>query len=175
MGVRPPLGGHVLQRASVDDGLKPYVSAQRGSNKHQSSSPQLAGGARKRATRFLCVRNVMRGAHPVGRTGSDMQRHGTAVSMGATRVGGVLGGKFCVGSCAPAGTRIAPVRFATPPCSHLVCGRTGGCGEGRQRQTGNGKSHVAGWARTVRAVGGVLGIQLPDPDCDRSAAVRRAS
>ena len=34
MGVRPPLGGHMLQRASVDDGLKPYVSAQRGSNKH---------------------------------------------------------------------------------------------------------------------------------------------
>ena len=31
------MGGHVLQRASVDDGLKPYVSAQRGSNKHQSS------------------------------------------------------------------------------------------------------------------------------------------
>ena len=29
-----PLGGHVLQRASVDDGLKPYVSVQRGSNKH---------------------------------------------------------------------------------------------------------------------------------------------
>ena len=29
-----PLGGHVLQRASVDDGLKPHVSAQRGSNKH---------------------------------------------------------------------------------------------------------------------------------------------
>ena len=25
---------YVLQRASVDDGLKPYVSAQRGSNKH---------------------------------------------------------------------------------------------------------------------------------------------
>ena len=25
---------HVLQRASVDDGLKSYVSAQRGSNKH---------------------------------------------------------------------------------------------------------------------------------------------
>ena len=34
VGARPPLGGHVLQRASVDDGLKPYVSAQRGSNKH---------------------------------------------------------------------------------------------------------------------------------------------
>ena len=34
VGVRPPLGGHVLQRASVGDGLKPYVSAQRGSNKH---------------------------------------------------------------------------------------------------------------------------------------------
>ena len=33
-GAKPPLGGHVLQRASVDDGLKPYVSAQRGSNKH---------------------------------------------------------------------------------------------------------------------------------------------
>ena len=32
LGVRPPLGGHVLQR--VDDGLKPYDSAQRGSNKH---------------------------------------------------------------------------------------------------------------------------------------------
>ena len=32
--VRPPLGGHVLQRASVDGGLKPYVRAQRGSNKH---------------------------------------------------------------------------------------------------------------------------------------------
>ena len=31
VGARPPLGGHVLQRASVDDGLKPYVSAQRGS------------------------------------------------------------------------------------------------------------------------------------------------
>ena len=28
------LGGHVLQRASVDDGFKPYVSAQRGSNKY---------------------------------------------------------------------------------------------------------------------------------------------
>ena len=28
------LGGHVLHRASVDDGVKPYVSAQRGSNKH---------------------------------------------------------------------------------------------------------------------------------------------
>ena len=26
--------GHVLKRASVGDGLKPYVSAQRGSNKH---------------------------------------------------------------------------------------------------------------------------------------------
>ena len=26
VGVRPPLGGHVLQRASADDGLKPYVS-----------------------------------------------------------------------------------------------------------------------------------------------------
>ena len=38
MGVRPPLGGHVPQRARVDDGLKPYVSAQRGSNEHQSSS-----------------------------------------------------------------------------------------------------------------------------------------
>ena len=34
VGVRPPLGGHVLQRASVDDGLKPDVSAQRGTNKH---------------------------------------------------------------------------------------------------------------------------------------------
>ena len=34
VGARPPLGGHVLQRASVDVGLKPYVSAQRGSNKH---------------------------------------------------------------------------------------------------------------------------------------------
>ena len=34
VGARPPLGGYVLQRASVDDGLKPYVSAQRGSNKH---------------------------------------------------------------------------------------------------------------------------------------------
>ena len=34
MGVRPPFGGHVLQRASVDDGLKPHVSAQRGSTKH---------------------------------------------------------------------------------------------------------------------------------------------
>ena len=34
VGARPPLGGHVLQRANVDDGLKPYVSAQRGSNKH---------------------------------------------------------------------------------------------------------------------------------------------
>ena len=32
VGVRPPSGGHVSQRASVDDGLKPYVSAQRGSN-----------------------------------------------------------------------------------------------------------------------------------------------
>ena len=32
--MRPPLGGHVLQRASVDDGLQPYVSAQRGPNKH---------------------------------------------------------------------------------------------------------------------------------------------
>ena len=40
VGVRPPLGGHVMQRASVDDGLRPYVSAQRGSNKHQSSSSQ---------------------------------------------------------------------------------------------------------------------------------------
>ena len=28
------LGGHVLQRARVEDGVKPYVSAQRGSNKH---------------------------------------------------------------------------------------------------------------------------------------------
>ena len=34
VGVRPPLGSHVLQRASVDDGLKPYVSAQRWSNNH---------------------------------------------------------------------------------------------------------------------------------------------
>ena len=33
VGVNPPSGGHVLQRASVGDGLKPYVSAQRGSNK----------------------------------------------------------------------------------------------------------------------------------------------
>ena len=33
-GARPPLGGHLLQRASVDGGLKPNVSAQRGSNKH---------------------------------------------------------------------------------------------------------------------------------------------
>ena len=33
VGARPPLGGHVSQRASVDDGLKPYLSAQRGSNK----------------------------------------------------------------------------------------------------------------------------------------------
>ena len=32
--VRPPVGGHMLQRATLDDGLKPYVSAQRGSNKH---------------------------------------------------------------------------------------------------------------------------------------------
>ena len=31
---RPPFGDFVLQRASVDDGLKPYVSAQRRSNKH---------------------------------------------------------------------------------------------------------------------------------------------
>ena len=34
LGARPPLGGHVLQRASVDDGLKPCVNAKRGSNKH---------------------------------------------------------------------------------------------------------------------------------------------
>ena len=34
VGARPPLGGHVVQRASVDGGLKPCVSAQRGSNKH---------------------------------------------------------------------------------------------------------------------------------------------
>ena len=34
VGARPPLGGHVLRSASADDGLKPYVSAQRGSNKH---------------------------------------------------------------------------------------------------------------------------------------------
>ena len=34
VGVRPPSNGHVLQRASVDNGLNPYVSAQRGSNKH---------------------------------------------------------------------------------------------------------------------------------------------
>ena len=34
VGVKPPSGDHVLQRASVDDGSKPYVSAQRGSNKH---------------------------------------------------------------------------------------------------------------------------------------------
>ena len=27
-----PLGGHVLQRASANDGLKPYVSVQRGSH-----------------------------------------------------------------------------------------------------------------------------------------------
>ena len=33
VGARPPFGGHVLQRASVDDGSKSYVSAmQRGSN-----------------------------------------------------------------------------------------------------------------------------------------------
>ena len=36
------VGGHVLQRhnnhASVNGGLKPYVSAQRGSNEHESSS-----------------------------------------------------------------------------------------------------------------------------------------
>ena len=31
VGVRSPLGGHVIQRASVDDGLKPYVSAHHGS------------------------------------------------------------------------------------------------------------------------------------------------
>ena len=34
VGARPPLGGHVLQRASVDDGLQPDVSAQRVSNTH---------------------------------------------------------------------------------------------------------------------------------------------
>ena len=34
VGARPPLGGHALQRGSVDDNLKPHVSTQRGSNKH---------------------------------------------------------------------------------------------------------------------------------------------
>ena len=46
----------VLQRASVDDGLKPYVSALRGSNKHFKSSPSSdcnsvqseGGGGRRR-------------------------------------------------------------------------------------------------------------------------------
>ena len=36
-------GNDLLQRASVDDGLEPYVSAQRGSNKHQSSSSICRG------------------------------------------------------------------------------------------------------------------------------------
>ena len=36
--VRPPLGSHVLHRASVNDGFKPYVSAQCGSNKHSCSA-----------------------------------------------------------------------------------------------------------------------------------------
>ena len=34
VGERPPSGGHVSQRASVDGCFKPYVSAQRGSHKH---------------------------------------------------------------------------------------------------------------------------------------------
>ena len=40
VGARPPLGGLVLQRASVGDGFKQYVSAQGQINiNHQEGSP----------------------------------------------------------------------------------------------------------------------------------------
>ena len=59
VGARPPLVGHVLQRARVDDDLKPHVSAQRG---HININHHHQSGMGVSLTGELCLDGGVRGS-----------------------------------------------------------------------------------------------------------------